>query len=144
MNFNPSNKITQALVESSPAVDVEKTEVKSPASLAKMIDQKDTDDIREYLDPEHKWYGDFFSVGSLCLFSKEKIRESKKSTTEITQGQLAAWWKEYASTHLAANPKARDFSTKQVLLADAEKRFLCVGVKLAELVTVNAYHPPKG
>src|SRR5262249_28904907 len=109
----------------------------------KIINQVETDDVREWMSQKHRWYGDFFSVGSLFQFLHKKFAECDMIREFVPSEMLANWWKEYALTHLAANPKAKDFSTKQALLEDAEKRFLQVATKIPYLVKVEEFGASK-
>jgi len=79
-------------------------------------------DVRDVDQREQRWYADFFSVGSLVAFMQRKMADSKNPSKE----ELISWWNEYSKTHLPANPKAKDFSTKAALLADAREMFLQV------------------
>jgi len=79
-------------------------------------------DVHDVSQMEQRWYAEFFSVGSLVAFMREKLVGNKNPLKE----ELISWWNEYSKTHLPANPKAADFLTKAALLADAREMFLQV------------------
>jgi hypothetical protein len=88
----------------------------------KVVLSDSVSDVHDVSQMEQRWYADFFSVGGLVAFMKEKLTGKKNPLKE----ELISCWNEYSKTHLPTNPKAADFSTKSALLADAREMFLQV------------------
>lgn len=101
--------------------------------------QMRVEDIRPYITQEKKYFGNFFSLGGISEFFQMHFNISKsagKTLEDITPDVLRDWWDKYSRDHLVANPKARDFDTKQKLFEDAKERFIHIGHKILTNVRV--------